>query len=506
MSLTTHPYPTIHTVDVAGTRSEIRQLLDSLLARLRRTPQVENIRHDDAQQSWVCTLADGGRGHLTVGAPAEPGAVAPGTHRITASYANGTSAGAERFFEEVRHLPFTDTEMAAVGDELPLTSALSDRWNGRPLSGVGVILTIHHMRDFLVLVESLLALGVDPANMTVIDKEYPYAHSHRVDAHLVHRYGIEVWRYRDLLAGIKSHVVKAEAAGLSSIVMDDGGYVMPAVLTHMPSLAGHFTGLVEQTTSGIRKLDGLDLPIPLFSVAESDMKGTIESYGIADAAVRNTLRLLPDEKFEGQAALVLGFGRIGSEVAGVLRDRRMRVAVYDADITRLVGAHEQGYVTGRSLNRLVASHQPKLVIGCVGATSFGLEQARLLPPRSFLVSTTSRDYEFALAELRAGSSAVAERGVLGTGYTLADGPDVLAVGHGMPINFHYAESLSNRYVDLVLAGLAVGAVALAQGDERLKPGHNVAATNAILSESGIIDAYYQLYGPTSTPPAGDGRE
>ncbi|MBB0243024.1 hypothetical protein FNQ90_02590 [Streptomyces alkaliphilus] len=71
----------------------------------------------------------------------------------------------------------------------------------------------------------------------------------------------------------------------------------------------------------------------------------------------------------------------------------------------------------------------------------------------------------------------------------------------MPINFHHAESLSNRYVDLVLAGLAVGAVALAGGDERLRPGHNVAATNEILSESGIVVDYYRLYGPT----AGAGR-
>lgn len=111
------------------------------------------------------------------------------------------------------------------------------------------------------------------------------------------------------------------------------------------------------------------------------------------------------------------------------------------------------------------------------------------------MSTTSRDYEFGLAGLREGSSAVTDLGVTGTSYQLADGPEVLVIGHGMPINFHFAESLSNRYVDLVLAGLIVGAIHLACGDELLQPGRNLAATNDILTRSGIIDDYYRLYGP-----------
>ncbi|MGW6605321.1 hypothetical protein [Streptomyces sp. NPDC055036] len=493
--------PLVHAVDVIGTQDEARHLAGELAARLAVSPGVESVDWDKASSSWVCTLAHGGRGRLTLAAPADPAAVPAHTHRLVAMCEQGTSAVAEAFFAAARHLPFTTTEVAAAVSELPLTSRLADRWPDKPLAGVGVLLTIHHMRDFLVLVDSLVALGVDPAHMTVIDKEYPYAHTHRVDAHLVHRTGIAVWRYRGLREGIEDHISRVAAAGKRSVVVDDGGYVMPTVMRELPEQAGHFSGLVEQTTSGIRKVEGLELPVPLVSVAESDMKGVIESYGIADAAVRNTLRLLPDEKFEGQAALVIGFGRIGHEVARVLETRRMRVAVFDADITRLVAAHEEGFLTGRSLEGLVRAHRPRLVVGCVGSRSFGLREARLLPPRTFLVSTTSRNFEFALDELREGSTTVTDRGVLGTGYQLGEGPELVLLGHGMPINFHHAESLSNRYVDLVLAGLAVGAVALAGGDERLRPGHNVAATNAILAESGIVDDYYRLYGPT----AGAGR-
>lgn len=487
--------PFVHAVDIIGTQDEARHLAGELAARLALSPGVQSMNWDAASASWQCTLADGGRGRLTLAAPADPAAAAAHTHRIVATFEQGPPAAAEAFFTAVRHLPFTATEVAAAVSELPLTSRLADRWADKPLSGFGVLLTIHHMRDFLVLVDSLLALGVERGHMTVIDKEYPYAHTHRVDAHLVQRHGIAVWRYRDLRQGIEDHIERVAAAGKRTVVMDDGGYVMPTVLRELPGQADHFVGLVEQTTSGIRKVEELDLPLPLFSVAESDMKSMIESYGIADAAIRNTLRLLPDEKLEGQAALVLGFGRIGHEVARVLEMRRMRVAVFDSDITRLVAAHEEGFLTSRSLGQLVRTHLPRLVIGCVGSRSFGAREARLLPERSFLVSTTSRNFEFDLDELRAASTAVTDRGVLGTGYQLAGGPEIVVLGHGMPINFHYAESLSNRYVDLVLAGLAVGAVALARADERLRPGHNVAATNLILAESRIVDDYYRLYGP-----------
>ncbi|MCL3998887.1 hypothetical protein [Streptomyces lavenduligriseus] len=494
MSASVQP-PVAHAVDVVASEGEARHLAGELVARLAVSPDVRGMQWDEGAASWLCTLAAGGRGRITLAAPADPASAAQHTHRLVAVLEQGTPAEAEAFFRAVRHLPFTATEIAAAVAELPLTSRLAERWPHKPLAPVGVLLTIHHMRDFLVLVDSLIALGVDPAHMTVIDKEYPYAHTHRVDAHLVYRRGIAVWRYRDLLEGIEDHIGRVAAAGKRSVIMDDGGYVLPAVLRDLPAHAGHFTGLVEQTTSGIRKVDGLELPVPLFSVAESDMKAMIESYGIADAAVRNTLRLLPEEKFEGQPALVLGFGRIGREVARVLAGRRMRVAVFDTDITRLVAAHEEGFLTGRPLTDLVSAHRPRLVIGCAGSRSFGVEQSRLLPSNAFLVSTTSRNFEFALEELRQGSTAVTDRGVLGTSYRLAGGPEVLVLGHGMPINFHYAESLPNRYVDLVLAALAAGAVALSGGDERLRPGHNVAATNAILAESGIVDDYYRLYGP-----------
>lgn len=129
-----------------------------------------------------------------------------------------------------------------------------------------------------------------------------------------------------------------------------------------------------------------------------------------------------------------------------------------------------------------------------------VDQVELLTGASYLVSTTSRDYEFPVTEIRAKATA-SQTGVRGTAFTMPSGAQVTVVANGFPINFHHAESLPNRYVDLVLAGLIVGAVAIARGDPRLPDGGSVSACNEMLAESGIMHDYY---GRTRGVPVGPG--
>lgn len=415
-----------------------------------------------------------------------------------------TDAELRALLRAVAAVPFTDLEMAEIREQLPLTAALPRTLPPEPLAGFGLFLTIHHMSDFVVLIETLLALGVPPEHVTVIDKEYPYALSLRVDAHLRRRLGLAVYRYSELDDAIADHFKRLEPAGRPTMLLDDGGYVLPVVLRSHPHFADRIAGLVEQTASGIWRLEGLPLPVPVFSVAESTLKGAIESYGIADAAVRNMLALLPNAKFEGQPAVVLGYGRIGRQVAHVLRARRMRVGVYDTNLARLVTAHEEGFVTRPTAAGLLADEQPMVVFGTSGRGSLGGADLGVLRRDAYLVSTTSRDFEFRLDEFAAAASEVRRLGRLGTAYRLAGGVEVTVLGHGLPINFHYAESLPNRYVDLVMGAMALGAVTLATPGHGFAPGHNVAATDRVLEDSALLRGYYATYGPAAgrpgTPP------
>ncbi|WP_045876474.1 hypothetical protein [Pseudofrankia sp. DC12] len=401
-----------------------------------------------------------------------------------------------RLLAAVAALPFTEAEMAGLHAEMQLTSGLPGWQPSGVLSDVAPMLAVHHMTDFLVLVDTLRALGVDPAAMTVLDKRYAYQHTRRVDAHL-RAGGVTVADWREASPAIAEHFARAADAGRRPVLIDDGGYLLPVLLDEHPRLVRELLGLVEQTTSGIAKLArfGARLPVPVFSVAESRLKATIESYGVADAAIRNLLALVPQEKWEGKPALVLGYGRIGEQVARVLRSRRMRVAVHDSELVRLVAAHETGFTTGRSVRRLLGVHQPVLVVGATGHTSLRADHLDALRGDCYLASVTSRGRELALDEIADDATTLA--GPDGLRYRLASGVTVTVLADGFPLNFHHAESLPNSYADVVMAALALGAVTLSAHRDGYPVGHQVALTDKMLESSGLLERYYALHGPAT---------
>ncbi|HEY3827826.1 MAG TPA: NAD(P)-dependent oxidoreductase [Solirubrobacteraceae bacterium] len=390
-------------------------------------------------------------------------------------------------------MPFTVSEAEQVRKDMPLTQSVAQLFPGAPLKDVTAIFTIHHLTDFLPLIETAFALGLDCEDVTVIDKEYSYRDGERVDAHLRLVHGVRVYTYACLEEALSAHLARSERLGKRVVVMDDGGYVLPVVLTRLRAKSGCIAGVVEQTMSGIQKLAGHYLPMPLFSVAQSQVKATVESFGVADAAVRNALTLLPQEKFEGRRAMVIGYGRIGEEISNILRARRMQVAVYDEDIVRLVTAHERGYATDRDLGRLLSGWRPLVVFGCTGAGALTEEHFSLLEWDCYLISTTSRDREFALPALARLASCIERLGHVGTRYTLRSGAEVLVLAHGLPINFHHAQSLANRAIDLVLASVLVGGCVLASEEPGLVAGVDVEVTNKILRETRLLETYYDMW-------------
>jgi adenosylhomocysteinase len=436
---------------------------------------------------------------LTVSPAMLSNEVLPNTYLVSLVAIGGSTSRLDEsrdLLTTIEYLPFTQLELTEIRSHLPLCGGISRPMGEHRLRNHGLFLTIHHMSDFVGMIEGLLHVGADPATMTVVDKEYPYLLTKRVDAHLKSQYGLRVFRFGNIEAGIRSHIQEANRMRRRSIIIDDGGYVLPVLLRSFPDSVHHFEGVVEQTTSGIRKLHEFPtLPIPVFSVAESKLKSSIESYGIAEAAIRSILGLLPHEKLEGQPALVIGYGRIGQEIASVLTARRMRVAVFDSALINLIAAHERGYLTDRCLERLIRLHRPLLIVGSAGKDSLTQSHFDSISRSCYLASVTSRNYEFRLAELRAISVDIRSEGKLGTRYTLSNGSHAIVLGDGFPINFHFAESLPNKYVDLVLAGLIVGACTLAGEDHGFGQGHNVAKTDQVLESSGILDSYYSLYGP-----------
>lgn len=495
---------------VRGARGDVEAIVDELIARfvadgwIHRPgrPQRRPLRHD-------ALLRADERLTVTV--------TAPSLHRLHVSHAwDITVVGEAHDIARVEScaaaLPFTPLEIATLERDMALTAALPDRlpqWlpqlsiPARPLAGLGAIFTIHHQTDFVLLLDVALRLGIDPRLSTVIDKEYRYAHSRRVDAHVRHRLGVAVHRHSEIERGLSDHIRRVDEHRRSSgsptwaqtVVIDDGGYVLPCLREAFPSFMSLFKGVVEQTASGIWALEpfGDEIPVPVFSVAQSDLKQTVEAHGVASAGVANLRRLLPQEKLDGRAAVVVGYGRVGQATAEVLRRGNVDVHVVEIDRGSQAAAQERGFRVSEDLAATVAAIAPRYVFACArpGAVD---ERALLAIPRDCaLVSMGSRDRAVdkrALAE----HFDARRLGTLGTRYT-RDGVQLLLVADGYPANFHYAESMPNQQSDVVMASLLVGAVALACGT--LAPGNDAAAANATLSSGTLLTDFM-----ASRPPLG----
>ncbi|MEV6241582.1 hypothetical protein [Lentzea sp. NPDC051838] len=426
---------------------------------------------------------------LTLAPPADPRTEPRDTYLLSGTVTGGMPSELTRtLLSLVEDIGFTPLETSELRAGMPLLSNLTTR-----LDGVALVIVGHLMTDLVVQAEKALELGASA--ITVLCKDYPYQLRRRVSAHL-RSSGVTVAPIS--VEAMRSHLSTVDHP---TVVIDDGGYVLPSLLTEAPHLLSSVRGVVEQTMSGIYRLEPFSsLPVPVFSVAESRMKGTIESYWVADTAVRAVRDLIPDEPLEGRPALVIGFGNVGERLASVLRSLRMRVAVHDLDVLRRLSASEQGYTTSGDLSVLLRDHGPLLIFGTTGRGSLHDEHFGLLPPGAHLASVSSRDVEFDLPALAGQARRVDDLAVVGTRYHLRQGP-VTVLADGFPVNFHHRESMSNRHSDLTMSALLVGASALAQPGHDFTPGHNVARSNAVLASSGLAEAFYSLGVPAPTVPS-----
>ncbi|WP_406464911.1 hypothetical protein OHB07_28640 [Streptomyces sp. NBC_00111] len=496
------------TVDVTASPQDGPSLLLRAAARLTAAAPLGD-QPALARGELTCRLEPGLQARMFLTTEMRPGAAADRLLRLnlTLSGSSAPSAAVLARWAEIWHRqPLSALEVERVAGELPLMNATVERLRpGKPLAGYALLVTGHFLTDLVHLVGCLGELGAPLEAVTVLRKDYAYQWRDRVHGHL-QEWGVTVADCTDSRA-VHEHAVRADRAGLRPLALDDGGYVAPQLLdaARAGTWAGDWAGVVEQTMSGVYKLRGREpeLTFPVFSVAQSRLKGRIESYWIADQAVTTALSLLPAPKIEGQPALVIGYGNVGAQIADILARRRMRVAVHDADILHLIEAHERGYTTARSLPDLLGDHAPLLVFGATGRTSMSSPEFTALRRPAYLASVSSRDVEFDLAALEALSGRrPASPGTAGhrpsSTYGLPSGVDVTVLAGGRPVNFYETDSISNLHSDLVYAGMLTGACAVTA--PATTPGLDPAWADEVLEESGLLQDYYHRYGPPAGRP------
>jgi S-adenosylhomocysteine hydrolase len=341
-----------------------------------------------------------------------------------------------------------------------------------PFEGKRVFFTLHFLKDLIPFVKACENLGLNLKNAYFFYKSYPYPQRTAIKKWLEGQ-GATVEPRSLINQYLKQFAESSDRIG-EILIIEDGGFFVPAIHREFTQLIPHVIGAVEQTTRGIFNDEDWEnekknnkLKFPVLSVANSELKGEFEPQYIAEAVVDNIKRMLPDIGVRGQSAALLGCGTIGKKLAEWLRNSGVEVTVYDIKPENRLWARDNGF--NRADSGAQASKNKNFVIGASGRESINSQAIANLTHGTHLVSASSELYEIDMGELsrRARKEEVLLNGdgrVIGTTFILPpNNREIHVLANGYPINFWGLESMPTRASQLILSLIFLSAAEIASG-------------------------------------------
>ncbi len=226
-----------------------------------------------------------------------------------------------------------EAELEWIAWTTPITTALGAEVSAKNLAGRTVACRQHILSDTICIVAPLIAAGarvrLAPCN--------PDSTDDRTVAYLA-SIGVEV-RAR---SGMTPDELDASLDWLVSepadALCDMGGDLIAAA-----ARAGHRpAGALEATTTGLHRLDGLDIPFPVLDWNGIALKDLIHNRHHVGVETWPAFTAITGLALYGREVVVVGFGPVGQGVAARARDLGALVTVVDLDPVRLVQAQHDG--------------------------------------------------------------------------------------------------------------------------------------------------------------------
>lgn len=365
-----------------------------------------------------------------------------------------------------------------------------------PFAGKRTLFVLHFLLDLIPFVEACKRLGMDVKSSIFFYKEYPYPQRESIGEWL-RKEGASV-EPRGQIGSRLKQIADSDPKRIGDIlVVEDGGFILPMIYASFPSLASAIVGAVEQTARGIwndERIVGLRTSI--LSVATSQLKNDFEPPYIAEAAVNNIQRFLPNRAIRGKRVALLGFGTIGEKVANWMREKGANVTIYDAKPEKRLKAQQAGYLVMQRVEEAVKD--TSIVIGSSGNESISSSAITSLQHATNLVSVSSEQYEINIEELDrmcvSKSDFIGDADeVIGTTYLLMpDKRSIHLLANGYPINFWGSESMPEEASDLILSLIFLSMTELAIGNYR-NAGINANAVNEIAAKYEVAEKFQELH-------------
>ena len=224
-------------------------------------------------------------------------------------------------------------ELEWIAWTTPITTAFGVEVAARDLEGRTVACHQHILADTICIVAPLIEAGarvrMAPCNRDSTD-DRAAAHLSSIGVEIRARAGMSVAEHADALAWLASEPADA--------LCDMGGELIAAA-----AAAGHRpAGALEATTTGLHRLDGIDIPFPVLDWNGIALKDLIHNRHHVGVETWPAFSAITGLALYGREVVVVGFGPVGQGVALRARDLGASVTVVDLDPVRLVQAQHYG--------------------------------------------------------------------------------------------------------------------------------------------------------------------
>ncbi|WP_293577525.1 NAD(P)-dependent oxidoreductase [Phaeobacter sp.] len=414
-------------------------------------------------------------------------------------------SGAAQFVTQLSRLieSYSADELNEILRSLPLLQQFAGNLRGA-FEGWSIIFRDHFLEDTLGLALTLLRCDLPPDQLLVLAKGDRTQNRHRVQA-TIERQGVETGVLDNSVidgtggdptllaqaeARIEAFIRQAHAKGRRVMVIDDGGLI--GWFAKRADAGLRIDAAVELTVAGLKRIAALgEINLPVFNLAQSDLKHQLGYHEIADACIGRIREILPGYKLRGRAVLLLGYGMLGERLAQRLRDAGAHVSVVDPDMLRLIIAAEAGYTTYRSARAALRDSKSFLICGTSGDMALTEADLDALPDGVFLAPFATRD--FSVLRRVSHMRKVRELPFTGLLYQLDETRTVTLLGDGRSLNLFEGFSIPNECYDIFKAGALLATAELCTSFERFDPGVHIAPVNEVITRSGLFEAYYDRY-------------
>jgi len=366
----------------------------------------------------------------------------------------------------------------------------------KPFRGKRVLFVLHFLKDLIPFVKAAENLGLDIKNAYFFYKDYPYPQRDAIKKWLEEQGAVV--RPRSYITQYLEQLATTSLDRIGEVlIIEDGGFIAPAIHKQYPTLIPYVKGAVEQTTRGIRNAEKIEkLQFPIIPVATSELKSDFEPQYIAKAVVKNIERMLPNITLNGKTAALFGCGAIGKSIAKWLRENGVNVTIFEPSSKNKIWAQQNGFNLVDSPGE--ASNSKNFVIGASGRQSINAQVIASVSHGTYLISASSELYEIDMEEL---ARQTRNREILRNddgeeiGITFILPPTdrhIYVLANGYPINFWGFESMPEEASDLILSLILLSSAEVALGSYPT-PEINSDAVNQIAKKYKVTDKFLEFH-------------